>query len=112
MMKPSVVGLVHSVDRACSHYVSFLEIQEPRLEIIQNLGSGVKVRRPEGYLSIETYCLSKECIKMFNKYRAFKRDQLMWPEQLIFYRDGVSEGEIQRVVESEISQIRGEFARC
>ena len=48
---------------------------------------------------------------MFNKYRTYKKDQLVWPEQLIFYRDGVSEGEIQRVVENEISQIRGEFAR-
>jgi len=46
---------------------------------------------------------------MFHNYRQFARrdsQDIVWPEQIIFYRDGVSEGEIQRVVEEEIKGIR------
>ena len=51
---------------------------------------------------------------MFFKYRSFiakssKQPNMvpLLPERIIFYRDGVSEGEIQKVVEDEIKQIMG-----
>ncbi|KAH8117266.1 Piwi-domain-containing protein [Phellopilus nigrolimitatus] len=94
VLRPSVAALVSSVDESAAKYVCRCSVQEPRLEIIEDLQAMV------------TYAL-----EMFNKYRSFvarrSRPGLvpLWPERLVFYRDGVSEGEIQQVVEQEIKQI-------
>lgn len=52
---------------------------------------------------------------MFYEYRRYlskKHQQTgipMLPERIVFYRDGVSEGEIQRVVEDEIERVKSAF---
>ena len=52
---------------------------------------------------------------MFYSYRKFLTGKLrgadipLLPERIIFYRDGVSEGEIREVVENEIEQVMGAF---
>ncbi|KAI5124360.1 hypothetical protein M0805_008966 [Coniferiporia weirii] len=94
VLRPSVATLVSSVDRGAAKYVSSSTVQEPRLEIIEGIGG-----------------MLKYALHMFNDYRAYiargsKPGVIpLWPEQIIFYRDGVSEGEIQQVAEEEIKQI-------
>ncbi len=50
----------------------------------------------------------QEVLLLFNSYRkhVLKEDDV-WPEHLIIFRDGVSEGEINSVVEREFSQVKG-----
>lgn len=47
---------------------------------------------------------------MFNAYHVHFKNQNVWPERLIIFRDGVSEGELSQVVEKEYSQIKRKFA--
>lgn len=80
---PSIASVVASADwPEVTKYNSVVRMQASRKEIIQDLDSIVR--------------------ELLN---AFKRDSKMEPKQLIFYRDGVSEGQFQQVVESEIPEI-------
>uniref|UniRef100_A0A0E0LKF1 Piwi domain-containing protein n=1 Tax=Oryza punctata TaxID=4537 RepID=A0A0E0LKF1_ORYPU len=80
---PSIASVVASADwPEVTKYNSVVRMQASRKEIIQDLEGIVK--------------------ELLN---AFKRDSKMEPKQLIFYRDGVSEGQFQQVVESEIPEI-------
>ncbi len=47
---------------------------------------------------------------MFRSYRDLKGEgNKCWPEHLIIFRDGVSEGELQTVVEKEFAQVKGKI---
>lgn len=45
---------------------------------------------------------------MFNAFRkGVKNEGNIWPEHLIIFRDGVSEGELHSVVDQEFAQVKG-----
>lgn len=44
----------------------------------------------------------------YQERRTEKRKSPVGPKRIIFYRDGVSEGQYKKVLEEEIPQIRGE----
>lgn len=46
------------------------------------------------------------CIGMTNAVEAFKKANGSYPERIIFYRDGVGEGQVQGVCKAEIGQIK------
>ena len=82
--KPSITSVTFSYDVNATRYVALTGIQEPRLEIIQDL---------EQYV--------RKAIMGFASYNKLP------PQQLIFFRDGVSEGEYEQVAQQEIQAING-----
>ncbi|KDR82046.1 hypothetical protein GALMADRAFT_221933 [Galerina marginata CBS 339.88] len=81
--KPSVVGIVYSHDRYAAQYAALTGIQPPRVEQILDL---------KRYVSMAVDSFGA-------KNRA--------PKRLIFFRDGLSEGEYERVARQEITDIKG-----
>ncbi|KAF7311608.1 Argonaute-like protein [Mycena kentingensis (nom. inval.)] len=82
VLRPSVAGLVYSTDKQATLYRGEAVLQHPRVEVIENL---------------------KEM--MMNAILGFGSEHLP-PEYIIFYRDGVSEGEMQKVQQYEIQAIK------
>lgn len=82
---PSVSGMVASVDRWLGQWPADLRIQESRKEMVSNLDSMLKSR----LLLWKTQ----------GKHQAF-------PENLLIYRDGVSEGQYQLVLDNELPLLR------
>ncbi|KAJ3737315.1 ribonuclease H-like domain-containing protein [Lentinula guzmanii] len=81
LRRPSTASLVWSMDPYAAHYHALTEVQHPRLEIIQDLKQMVY-----------------EAVLGFGKQNGT-------PKQIIFFRDGVSEGEFRKVAEGEITDI-------
>ncbi|KAF7359373.1 Argonaute-like protein [Mycena sanguinolenta] len=82
LSRPSIASLVFSWDAAATRYAAYSEVQSPRQEIIPGLQAMVK-----------------KAILAFGENNPP-------PGKLIFYRDGVSEGEMEAVKVAEISAIR------
>ncbi|KAG9292083.1 hypothetical protein G9A89_017983 [Geosiphon pyriformis] len=81
--RPSFASLVGSIDAKASRYSSTIRSQMGRTEIIADLKDMVK-----------------ELLKTFYKTSNKK------PERILFYRDGVSEGQFAEVFEKEIQAIK------
>lgn len=82
---PSVAGMVASVDRWLGQWPADLRIQKSRQEMVSDLDSMLKSRL--------------HLWKTLGKHRAF-------PDNLLVYRDGVSEGQYATVLESELPLFR------
>lgn len=82
---PSVAGVVASVDRWLGQWPSVLSVQKSRKEMVTELGIMLKSRL--------------ELWRKRGKHTAY-------PENIIIYRDGVSEGQYQSVLDEELPQIR------
>ncbi|GFQ68100.1 protein argonaute-2 [Trichonephila clavata] len=81
--KPSIAAVVGSMDGHPSRYAATVRVQQHRQEIIQDLASMVK-----------------ELLIQFYKSTRFK------PNRIIFYRDGVSEGQFHQVLTHELLAVR------
>lgn len=81
--KPSIAAVVASMDGHPSRYAATVRVQQHRQEIIQDLSNMVK-----------------ELLIQFYRSTRFK------PFRIIFYRDGVSEGQFQQVLTHELIAIR------
>ncbi|KAJ7093188.1 ribonuclease H-like domain-containing protein [Mycena epipterygia] len=81
--RPSIASVVWSYDEDAASYVAYSEVQAPRQEIIQGLQEMV----------------TKAILEFGNKIK-------MPPSRIIFYRDGVSEGELEKVKTFEIAAIK------
>ncbi|XP_032815439.1 protein argonaute-2 isoform X2 [Petromyzon marinus] len=81
--KPSIAAVVGSMDAHPSRYCATVRVQQHRQEIIHDLSSMVR-----------------ELLIQFYKSTRFK------PTRIIFYRDGVSEGQFQQVLYHELLAIR------
>ncbi|KAL3320560.1 argonaute 1 [Cichlidogyrus casuarinus] len=81
--KPSIAAVVASMDAHPSRYSATVRVQSHRQEIIQELSSMVRD------LLLQFYCATR-----------FK------PTRIIYYRDGVSEGQFTNVLNFELRAIR------
>ncbi|KAF8811942.1 argonaute-like protein [Phlegmacium glaucopus] len=81
--KPSVTGIVFSYDQGATRYAAVTEIQQPRVEVIESL---------QGMME-----------KALGRFIEFNK---MPPKRLIFFRDGVSEGEYNTVATAELAAIK------
>ncbi|KAF9501264.1 Piwi-domain-containing protein [Pleurotus eryngii] len=81
--RPSVTSLVFSHDKYASHYAALSRVQPPRLEIIVDLREMVATA-----------------------VSAFGVKNRAGPAAIVFFRDGVSEGEYSQVAEKEIPAIQ------
>ena len=74
LLLPSLTQVVGSMDAHPSRYCATVRVQRPRQEVIQDLASMVR-----------------ELLIQFYKSTRYK------PTRIIFYRDGVSEGQFRQV---------------
>ncbi|KAI9448014.1 argonaute-like protein [Lactarius indigo] len=81
--RPSFTSLVGSIDTSAVRYVSTMEVQTSRQEIIDAMES------------MSTYVLSQ-----------YKLNTGKYPKRILFYRDGVSEGQFATVIQDELPLIR------
>lgn len=83
---PSYAALCGSIDSKASRYAATIRVQTRRYEIIVDLGNMVK-----------------ELLKAFYRSCGSK------PRRILFYRDGVSEGQFKHVLKNELNAIRGNY---
>ncbi|KAI0255719.1 Piwi domain-containing protein [Lactifluus subvellereus] len=81
--RPSFTSLVGSIDTTTVRYVSTMEVQTPRMEVIEVMDS--------------------MCVYVLNQYKDATGE---YPRRILFYRSGVSEGRFATVLEIELSLIR------
>lgn len=84
LLLPSLSQVVGSMDAHPSRYCATVRVQRPRQEVIQDLASMVR-----------------ELLIQFYKSTRYK------PTRIIFYRDGVSEGQFRQVSSHFLSQNDG-----
>ncbi|GBC01533.1 hypothetical protein RclHR1_04220001, partial [Rhizophagus clarus] len=82
--RPSIAAVTASVDAKASRYAAAIRVQTGKQEVIGDLAEMVKELLRTFYIT----CGRK-------------------PERILFYRDGVSEGQFSIVLENEIKAIRG-----
>lgn len=88
--RPSFAAVVSSVDANAAKYVAISKVQVGRQELITDLQE------------MTSYALSK-----YLSYREFvEKAKPVAPKRLIFYRDGVSEGQFQQVLDQELPLIK------
>ncbi|ORY67956.1 Piwi domain-domain-containing protein [Leucosporidium creatinivorum] len=80
---PSVAALVGTINPEFTNYGSSIRIQPSRVECIAEIGAMVQ-----------------DLLKQFHKSVKVK------PQRLIFFRDGVSEGQFSQVMDQEVNAIR------
>ncbi|KDQ64708.1 hypothetical protein JAAARDRAFT_167271 [Jaapia argillacea MUCL 33604] len=82
--RPSVSSLVSSWDAKLSRYSGSIRLQQPRVEMIQDMEA-----------------MMTEALRNY-----WFRNEKKLPQVLIFYRDGLSEGEFRRVAGQEVAAIQ------
>jgi len=87
--RPSFATLVSSVDSTTAKYISESRVQTGRVEMIEDL---------------EDMC--KTAIGKYQGYQNTFEKGRPPPSRLIFYRDGVSEGQFQQVLDNELPKIK------
>ncbi|KAF8544027.1 ribonuclease H-like domain-containing protein [Trichophaea hybrida] len=88
---PSIAGVVASCDGTYATYPASLRLQGHRTEMIADLKE-----------------MLIERLKFWNQ----KSKNKSWPECVMVYRDGVSEGEFHRVLDFELPKIKQAFKEC
>ncbi|KAI0734018.1 argonaute-like protein [Fomitopsis betulina] len=88
--RPSFAALVANVDSDTSKYIADLRVQTGRREMIHDLES-----------------MAQRMLEMYIGYRrGAEKKASPEPKRIIFYRDGVSEGEFQKVIDIELPRLR------
>jgi len=87
--RPSITGLVSSVDEHFCQYVASCNVQTPREEIIADL-----------------YSMVENAVTNFHMFWKFMRGRNVVPSRIIFYRDGVSEGQFDEVGRKEVNEVK------
>jgi len=88
--RPSFTGVVANVDSASAKYIAQTRVQVSRREMIDDLQE-----------------MSKHLIEKFRVYRRnVEKKPNIEPKRIIFYRDGVSEGQFQQVLDIEVPELR------
>ncbi|KAI9764057.1 MAG: hypothetical protein M1835_007658 [Candelina submexicana] len=99
---PSIAGVVASIDELFSNYPGSLRLQESKKEV-----------RPESY-RIQRYHYADRIHQMITELRSmiaerltawYKRNSRRLPNNILFYRDGVSESQFTHVKNHELPQI-------
>ncbi|TEB35951.1 Piwi-domain-containing protein [Coprinellus micaceus] len=86
--KPSVTSLVYNHDQFATQYTAVTRLQDPRLEVITDLKDMMKDAMQDLMMNV-----ARQPIK-----------------NIVFFRDGVSEGEYEKIREVEIGAINGNLS--
>jgi len=90
--RPSFTALVGNVDSGAAKYIATSRVQTSRQELIDDLGD-----------------MATHVLKMHMEYKKMKEMKSpndATPRRLIFYRDGVSEGQFQQCLDNELPQLQ------
>ncbi|RPD77221.1 argonaute-like protein [Lentinus tigrinus ALCF2SS1-7] len=91
--RPSFTSLVGSVDSDASRYVAECRPQTPRVEIIEDLQD------------------MAECVlRLYKNYRTKVEEKRFDLKRILYYRDGVSEGEFVKILQEELPQLKAACA--
>ncbi|KAG6902071.1 hypothetical protein C0995_004769 [Termitomyces sp. Mi166 len=91
--RPSFTSVVGNVDSDNAKYIATMRVQTSRQEMIDDLKDMCKV--------------CQEILEKYATYRSqVEKQPQPTPKRLIFYRDGVSEGQFQHVLDSELPLIK------
>ncbi|KAI0677581.1 argonaute-like protein [Trametes maxima] len=93
--RPSFTALVGNVDSDTAKYIADCRVQRSRQEMIDDLED-----------------MATNMIKMYQGYRRGVERKPADPKRIIFYRDGVSEGQFQQVLDIEVTQLRKACIAC
>ncbi|KAG9103624.1 pre-mRNA-splicing factor cwc22 [Ceratobasidium sp. 370] len=94
--RPSFTALVGSVDSLGSKYVATHRAQTSRVEVIADLED-----------------MAVHIIKLFQGYqKAVEKKATPGPKRILFYRDGVSEGQFKAVLEQELPALQRACVKC
>jgi eukaryotic translation initiation factor 2C len=85
---PSYTSLVGSINSTGTKYVSTMGVQDPLHELIEDL---------------ENMCM--------HVFEQFRKSVGKLPKRILFYRDGVSEGEFRAIITEELYFIRNACSR-
>ncbi|KAG0027885.1 Eukaryotic translation initiation factor 2C [Podila clonocystis] len=81
--RPSIAAMVASMDSMVSRYATSIRVQKARVETITHFEN-----------------MATELLKCF--FQSNRR----WPQRILFYRDGVSEGQFAEVVKHEVAALK------
>lgn len=89
--RPSFAALVANVDSDTAKYIATSRVQAPRQEMIEDFRE-----------------MSKYVLEKYMRYRTMveKKAGSGAPSRIIFYRDGVSEGQFQQVLDVELKALK------
>jgi eukaryotic translation initiation factor 2C len=87
--RPSFTTVVSSIDSLAAKYIALSRVQTGRQELIDDL---------------EEMC--SEALGKVQRYQAAMEKRKVAPTRLIFYRDGVSEGQFAQVLADELPKIK------
>ncbi|CAE6524743.1 unnamed protein product [Rhizoctonia solani] len=94
--RPSFTALVGSVDSIASKYVAAHRAQKSRVEGIVDLQE-----------------MAEDLIKKFQGYQKMvEKKNTLGPKRILFYRDGVSEGQFRFVLENELPALQRACKAC
>ncbi|KAK3836299.1 MAG: Piwi domain-containing protein [Linnemannia gamsii] len=82
-VRPSVVAVVASMDQFAFKYSGRIKVQNSGTEVIDGLK-----------------------FLVYQLLAAFAEKNRVWPKRILFYRDGVSEGQYAEVMRTEVSAVR------
>ncbi|KAK7444774.1 hypothetical protein VKT23_015091 [Stygiomarasmius scandens] len=88
-LTPSFTSVTGNVDTMAAKYIATINVQTSKQEIIQDLGS-----------------MAKKIIENYMSYRKNVEKELTPPKKLLFYRDGVGEGQFKEVMDKEVKILR------
>ncbi|CAE6431878.1 unnamed protein product [Rhizoctonia solani] len=94
--RPSFTALVGSVDSIASKYVAAHRAQRSRVEGIADLQE-----------------MAEDLIKKFQGYQKMvEKKNTLGPKRILFYRDGVSEGQFKFILENEVPALKRACKAC
>jgi hypothetical protein len=93
--KPSLATLTASIDKYATKYVAAAANQKNREEMTTNLSS-----------------MAEFCVQAYIRYHEHEYGRKMMPKRVIYYRDGVSEGQFGAVLSKELPQIKDGLKRA
>ncbi|KAI9001051.1 argonaute-like protein [Trametes punicea] len=91
--RPSFTALVGNVDSDTAKYIADCRVQTSRQEMIDDLEE-----------------MATAMIKMYQGYRSGIEKKPANPKRILFYRDGVSEGQFAHVLDYELPQLKNACA--
>jgi len=92
--RPSFTGLVGNIDSNTAKYVASMRVQTSRQEMIDDVED-----------------MAKEILNSYLSYRkTMEKVANAAPKRLIFFRDGVSEGQFAQVIDQELPRLKAACA--
>ena len=99
---PSIAAMVGSIDSKLAKYVSCVRFQKHSRSIADKIQSDQPLKRKERLEMIDKF--EDMAHEVLEGFREFCKGHL--PERIIYYRDGVSEGQFIQVLDWELKALR------